>query len=238
MRFLVTRPQPDCKRTADKLRAAGHEADEAPLLRFKADPPERFDLAGIGAIAVTSRRAVGVLSAHPQAPDLRALPVFAVGEATAKACAAAGFGKIAVAQGDVASLAALLLDRRDQLTGKTVLYPAAEERAGDLEGLLAEGGVSCRLQVVYRMEAVADLPQEVAQAMATAAYDGVLVYSRRTAEVLGDLVNARGLEEIFSAVPVYAISQQASGPLSGHKKVHVANAPNETALLSLVLTEC
>ncbi|WP_428687066.1 uroporphyrinogen-III synthase [Roseibium sp.] len=238
MRFLVTRPQPDCKRTADKLRAAGHLADEAPLLRFRADPPGSFDLSGVKALAVTSRRAVTVLSEHAQMPDLKALPVFAVGESTAEACRRAGFESVTAADGDVASLASCLLDHRGVLAGSAVLYPAAEERAGDLEGLLDEGGMTCRLQVVYRMEAVDELPEAVVDALISSAYDGVLVYSKRTAEALLDLLTASGLNPVFSGLRVFAISQQAAGPLSGHMKVHVAGAPNETALLKLALTEC
>ena len=71
------------------------------------------------------------------------------------------------------------------------------------------------------------------------AYDGVLVYSKRTGDVLLRLlIKAGGLEEIFPRLQVYAISQQAAGPLSSHMSVHVADAPNETALLGLALTQC
>lgn len=238
MRFLVTRPRPDCKRTADKLRAAGHVADEAPLLRFQAVPPERFDLSGVSSLAFSSRRAVAVLAGHPQFPDLKALPVFTVGEATAAACRQAGFQDVHTAEGDVRSLGRLILASQDQLKPGAVFHPAARERAGDLEGFLARENVSCRTEVVYGMDPASDLPAGVAEALQDGAYDGVLIYSRRTAEVLVQLLTGSGLDHILPGLYVYAISRQAAGPLSDVARVHVADEPCEKSLLDLVLAEC
>jgi len=238
MRFLVTRPQPDCKRTADKLRAAGHTADEAPLLETRTALPERFDLSDVKALAVSSRRTISVLTGHPQFSGFRKLPVFTVGKASAAACEAAGFKDVSAADGDVEALAKLMLETRSRLKPGTVLYPAAEDRAGDLEGLLAAGGVSCRTLVVYRMEHARELPAGVVRALAGSAYDGVLVYSKRTAEALLELLKAHDLLGVCSGVPVYAISQQVAGPLSKVMPVRVADAPCEQAVLDLVLAEC
>ena len=148
MRFLVTRPQPDCRSTADKLRAAGHVADEAPVLLFRPDPPEKFDLSQVSALALTSRRAVDVLAAHSQVQDLRKLPVFTVGDKTAAACRRAGFSEVLSAAGDVSALTQLILRHRDRLDGGTVLYPVAQERSGSLESDLVQNGVSCHVPVV------------------------------------------------------------------------------------------
>jgi uroporphyrinogen-III synthase len=235
MRFLVTRPQPDCKRTADKLRAAGHVADEAPLLEMRAAPPDRFDLDGVAALAVTSRRTLQVLETHAQFRNLRQLPVFTVGDATAEACRKAGFANVQSASGDVGGLADLILRRRP---AGDILYPAAEDRAGDLEGRLAAGGLRCRTVVVYRMEPAAALPAEAVSALVDGAYDGVLVYSKRTAEALVSLAQAAGLDHILSRMRVYALSRQVAGPLQGAAEVRFAPVPNEQALLELVLTRC
>ena len=165
MRFLVTRPQPDCRRTAEKLRALGHVADEAPVLKTVEVRSAQFGLDGVSALAFSSRRSVAVLSAQGRIDALRSLPVFTVGDATALACREAGFSNVLSASGDIAALAQLILDNRSGLSSGAVLYPAAEDRAGDLEGLLAAGGVSCRTSVVYRMDAVTRLPSAVVDSL-------------------------------------------------------------------------
>ncbi|MFN3252682.1 uroporphyrinogen-III synthase [Roseibium album] len=238
MRFLVTRPQPDCKQTADKIRAAGHHADEAPLLDFRAEPPAQFDLDGVAALAFSSRRALSTLERHAQLRDLQDLPVFAVGDATADACRRAGYRDVVSASGDVEALGHLILGSRDRLGPGDVLYPAAKERAGNLEGILAEGGLCCRVSVVYSMQEVTAFPQSFNETLRSGGYDGVLVYSRRTADVLLRLLRNQEPDHSFSSLRIYTISHRAAEPLSVYMRVEVADAACEKALLDLALAEC
>ncbi|WP_269585258.1 uroporphyrinogen-III synthase [Roseibium sp. Sym1] len=238
MRFLVTRPQPECRRTAERLRALGHAAEEVPLLTCTEYPPDRFDLSNVSALAISSRRAVAVLAGHGQLADLQKLPVFTVGRATAEAARKAGFAEVVSADGDLAALAELILARRDGLEPGSVLYPAAEDRAGELDEVLAGGKMSCRTVAVYRMVPVETVPQELIEALSGEAYDGVLIYSKRTAEALRSLLRAGVPGDKFSRMPVYALSKQAGEPLSEAMRVKVASAPNENALLELALTQC
>ncbi|WP_008192483.1 uroporphyrinogen-III synthase [Roseibium alexandrii] len=237
MRFLVTRPRPDCKRTADRLRALGHEADEMPLLHFRPCPPPSFDLSSIDALALTSRRAVDAITHHAQLTQLTSLPAFTVGDKTASACREAGFEDVRSADSDVAGLASLILSSAGSDLCK-VLYLSAEQRSGDLGRLLEKGGVTCRTLPVYRMEPVQDLPKTVFARLANGDYAGVLVFSRRTGETLARLFAAHLPEHIFSDLPVYAISGQAAEGLQGFNDVHIASAPREDALFDLLLAEC
>lgn len=238
MRFLVTRPQPECRRTAERLRAAGHSVDEAPVLRCVEDPPAHFDLAGVSALAFSSRRAIAVLAGHGQAAALQSLPVFTVGGATAEAARQAGYSSVRSANGDVEALAKLILGHRESIAPGRVLYPAAADRAGDLEGLLSGGKLSCRTVAVYRMHQAGRLPDEVLETLAGDGYDGVLIYSRRTAEAFSALLKAAVPTSNCRNLPVYALSEQAGAPLSETMRVQVAPAPNENALLDLALTQC
>jgi uroporphyrinogen-III synthase len=238
MRLLVTRPQPDCKQTADFLRAAGHVADELPLLVMQTQLPERFDLKEVTAIAFTSGRGVAVIAEHRQFSDLKQLPVFTVGSATAKVCEEVGFQSIKFADDGVASLGQVILDSREGFESGCVLYPAAQDRAGDLEGILKAGNVRCRPVIIYRMDRLGVLPDEITRVLGAKAYDGVLIFSKRTAETLVQLIKNNGLEHIFSDLSVYAISRQAAEPLSRYMKVRVAASPCQSALLDLVLADC
>ncbi|ADZ68811.1 uroporphyrinogen-III synthase [Polymorphum gilvum] len=233
MRFLVTRPQPDCARTAQRLRALGHEAVEAPLLAIVETPPESFDLSGVGALAVTSGRALAVLAGHRQQDVLVGLPLYAVGDRTAERARALGFATVIAAGGDVAALA-----ERIAADGvrQTVLYPAARERAGDLEGLLAARGVACRTVEVYRSEPVDALPDAVAAALAAEAFDAVLVYSARTAGALAALLARAG--PAARRPRVVAISAAAGAPLDALADVEAADRPDEAALIARALSAC
>lgn len=238
MRVLVTRPQPDCRRTAERLRAGGHVADEAPVLHCVPTLPARFDLGGVSALVFTSRRAIAVLGGHGQVSAFHHLPVFTVGDATADAARQAGYRDVLSADGDVSALAGLILDRKADLAGGGVLYLAAAERAGDLEGRLASADVRCQTVAIYRMDPAGSLPDEVLETLRGGGYDAVLVYSRRTAEAFRALLDARGVLESLGRTAVYALSRQAGAPLADTMCVHVAPEPNENALLDLALTRC
>ncbi|WP_306141900.1 uroporphyrinogen-III synthase [Roseibium sp. MMSF_3412] len=238
MRFLVTRPQPECRRTADQIRAAGHIADEAPLLEFRAEAPAQLDLEAVSALVFTSGRALEALAGHRQPDQLFELPVFTVGDRTAAACRQAGFKSVSSANGDAAALARLVAANRHVVEGGKVLYPAARDRSADFEALLDERGIKCETVVVYRMEAVAALAGDVRKTVCEGGYDGILVYSRRTAETLLQLLRSGCSDPIFSRLCVYAISQQAAEPLSGYMSVEAADAPSEKALMELVLGAC
>ena len=216
----------------------GQEADEAPVLRHVPCPPDRFDLEEVAALAFSSRRAVSVLRDHVQIESLKRLPVFAVGNATAEACREAGFSEVHSAAGDVAALARLILDNRARISPGHVLYPAAADRAGDLEGLLAAGRLACRPVAIYRMEPAQSLPDAALEALRAGDYDGVLIYSRRSAQAFLSLINAQLPGHKFSGMRAYALSPQAAEPLSSVFAVQVAAAPNEQALFDLALAEC
>ena len=101
MRLLVTRPEPDAERTAAALRARGHIVLVAPLLRIEPVEPAEIGPGPFIALLVTSANAAPAIAHHERFAQLRALPVFAVGDRSAEAMGAAGFADVASARGDV-----------------------------------------------------------------------------------------------------------------------------------------
>src|SRR4051812_25250109 len=102
MRLLVTRPEPDATRTAQVLRAQGHEVLVAPLLSTQTIEAE---FAGpYAAVLMTSANAARALSEHPRAAELSELPAFTVGARSAEAARAAGFAEVVSADGALADL--------------------------------------------------------------------------------------------------------------------------------------
>ena len=90
MRILLTRPEPDNARTAATLRALGHEAVEAPLLRIETIAGADFGEPPWSGVLLTSANGARAAAGHLRFAEIIALPVLAVGESTAKAARAAG----------------------------------------------------------------------------------------------------------------------------------------------------
>lgn len=229
---MVTRPQPECGRSADKIRSLGADAFESPMLKLSAAVPMIFDLGQVTGLAVTSSRAVRLLEAHTQIGDLRKLPSFAVGGRTADMLKQAGFKSVHSAEGDVAALSRLI--ELHQPHG-LLLYPCARNHAGNLKESLAEKQVSCRSVEIYQMEQRLHFEPAVLSDLKAAAFDGILIYSRRTAEAFVTAMRTAGLIHLPGETQVFAISPQAAEPFSGHSFVQTAQRPNEDALLRLAL---
>jgi uroporphyrinogen-III synthase len=233
MRLLVTRPEADAARTADTFRARGHAVLVAPLLRMEVTDADLGP--DPAAVLFTSANAVRALTAHPQHDILRRLPVYAVGARTAAAAHAAGFAEVAAGDGDVQALAGLIAEaRRD--AGGTLLHLAGEERAGDLAGALAARGFAVHTVVLYRMVAADIFPPEAADALAAGSVDGVLHYSRRSAEIFLDCAGRGGLLNAAVKLAHYCLSAQVAAPLAaaGAATLHIASRPQEAALIELV----
>lgn len=219
MRLWVTRAQPGAEATAERLRALGHEAIVSPLIE-SAPLPFEADLDGVDALAFTSARSPELFAAA--APASLGLPVFTVGDATAEAARAAGYGDVRSADGAVSDLARLIAAT---LSGGVVLAPGAREPAGDLAGELAGTGVSVRSLAVYETRVVfGPPPWEL---------DAVMVHSPKASRRLADLAMAH---PALTDLTVYALSPACAEPLRavGFTRIATAEAPREEALLALL----
>jgi len=233
VRLLLTRPEPDAQRTAAALRAQGHETVIAPLLRIEAAADAPIGSGPWAAILLTSANAAHAIAAHAAVTQLHALPVFTVGQRSAHAMAAAGFTDVNCANGDVGDLARLVAARMKP--GAPLLYLAGEDRSGDLAGELRGRGYTVQTTIVYRAVAVSRLPRVVADALASG-LDGVLHFSRRSAETYLEAARAAG--QLATALqPIhYCLSAQVAEPLerAGAAAIRVAPRPAEAALLELI----
>src|SRR5688572_2316006 len=100
MRLLVTRPGPDNARTAATLRQMGHDVMLAPMLRIETIADADLGPPPCAAILLTSANGARALAGHPRLPELKALPVLAVGKTSAETARDAGFTDVTSANGD------------------------------------------------------------------------------------------------------------------------------------------
>jgi uroporphyrinogen-III synthase len=230
MRVVVTRPEPDGKRTASALRAHGHEVLAAPLMKVQ---NMAADLSGHwGAIIVTSANALTAIADNAAKDTLVNLPLFAVGQRSAVAAQEAGFTNVTSAGGDVRDLVRTLSAERPD--GKApLLYLAGEDRAADLIGELAAHGIAAEMRVVYRA-VTAPFPSALIEALKAGEVDAVLHFSRRSAEIYAAGARQAGIAGPAFAVRHLCLSAQAAAPLAGASQVTIAARPDEASLIALL----
>lgn len=234
MRLLVTRPEPDAERTAAALRARGHSVVIAPLIRIETITGAEIGSGPWAAILITSANAASAIAQHARVAQLRPLAVFAVGERSADAMRAVGFADVCSADGDVSDLAPLVAQRMKP--GAPILYLAGADRSGDLAGVLADRGFVVCTVVVYRAIAAAAFPDAATGALAIGV-DGVLHFSRRSAEAYVKAAETAGLVKAALQQPVhFCLSAAVAEPLAraAAAEVRIAIKPVEAALIALI----
>jgi uroporphyrinogen-III synthase len=222
---IVTRAYPGATTTADGLKAIGHQPLIIPAAEVK---PTFADIRieGVQALLMTSAAAArnAVLT-----NDVRHLPVYAVGDATAQAATAAGFVEVISAGGDGAALAVLAADRMKPDDG-SLLHLRGSEVAGDVTGMLATCGFQTQSALVYQTFDHADFGNEVTAAIAQ--YSGaILLHSPAGARRLA-IALARWTKPL-KHWRVIGLSTACLGGLQdfGFGGLFAADQPDETSLL-------
>lgn len=226
LRVAITRALPEALKTAERIRALGHQPVLAPLLTIE---PRPFDANIDGAQALLFTSAAGV-RAFVGASSVRSAPVLTVGEVTAQAARDAGFADVRSADGDVEALTALAKATLDPAAGKLIHISGAQV-AGDLTAQLAAAGFDMERRIAYDARAAAALPAEFAEKL-----DIVLFHSPRGGAAFVAL-GAPGAARLMAAClsPAVADAASAQGRLAWARLI-VAPAPREDALLRAALT--
>jgi uroporphyrinogen-III synthase len=230
---LVTRPEPGAAETARRVAALGWRPVLAPALvlapRPAAGPPPR----AAQALLLTSRAAARAVPPSP------ALPVLAVGEATASAARAHGFVNVTAAEGDAAALAELAAARLDPAAGPLVLAVGAGYGA-EAAAALRRRGFRVLRRVMYSAEPAASLPEPARAALASEAVVAALFFSPRSAGCAISLLRAAGLAGTVARAEALAISPRvaavlaAAAPEPRWRGLRVAARPDQDSLLRLL----
>lgn len=232
MIVLVTRPEPDNRATASKLRALGHEALLAPMLRFEAVPFEAVAPEVFSGTIVTSANALRAVAGHS---SLTKLKLFAVGERTAAVARANGFKNVEAAGGNAAALHDLVVARWTATPGKApLLYLAGEDLSADLGVRLSLDGIPVVTRTVYRMVARDEFPDDVVAALRGGLVAAVLHYSRRSASAFVAAARRAGIEARALAPVQICMSEGVAEGLraAGAEGVAAAVTPDEDAVFA------
>ena len=213
-RVLVLRPEPGASATVEKARAMGIDALAVPLFTTEPVEWEPPDPTVFDGILLTSANAAH----HGGAGlgELRGLPTYAVGEATAEAARQAGFDVAATGDEGV-----------DRLLGSIEPNLALLHLCGEDRRAPADPRQRITSVVVYRATAVA--APELGGIRGAVA----MIHSPRAARRFAELTRERRSIAIAAISPAAA---QAAG--SGWAAVECASQANDDALLALVARLC
>lgn len=237
MRILVTRPEPDGGRQAAALTARGHEAVLAPLLAIETCADVALQLEGAQALLVTSRNALRALAAHRELGAALELPLFAVGEATAREAQGLGFADVTAGPGTGSALAELVSQGLKPEHGPLV-HLAGETLAFDLKSALKQQGFAVRQPVLYRAVPASEFPVKTLALLKAGKLDGAILMSPRTAKVFADLLARSGVVTPANSLVCYCLSEAVADVLTPLGfAVRVAARPREEDVLALLNSE-
>jgi uroporphyrinogen-III synthase len=211
-KLLLLRPEPGLSVSAERAQALGIEVIACPLFRVEPIEWEAPDPAEFDALLLTSANAVRL--GGSELTKLSALPVHAVGEATAEAAQRAGLHVETTGNGNATDLLALLPP------SLRLLHVAGEDHRH-------VGDRPIDRRIAYRSAAI--------EHPGLSAIDGLViaVHSPRAGQRLAELVKAR------AATTIAAISAHAAEACgSGWERVEVADHPNDKSLLALAASLC
>lgn len=228
--ILVTRPQPGAAVTAKRLAHLGFQPVLSPLLRvetFARTLPAPENLRGV---LIASQQAIPALPA-----DYHALPLYAVGDATAAAARAEGFTQVESAGGKAEDLAALII-RELPRDGLPLLLATGANQGDRLKTILQAFGFEVLKEEVYAAHSVVTLPPPAASLLSSGESGWVLLFSRETALCFQRVCIAARLTDELRRFKLAAISPVVADAVKGLSwaAIHVAMQPTEKAVLALL----
>ena len=230
-RLLLTRPEEDSAGLAAALMDLGVTSLIAPLLWVENVSGLALNLDNTQGILLTSANGARAMAARTARRDV---PVYAVGDATARTASDLGFTDISSAGGDVDDLAALVRDRCNPTRG-LLFHAAGSVIAGDLAVMLAPFGFEIRREMMYEAKTPDALPDAAARALKDGILDGVVLYSPRTAHTFDALVDKAGLTDALAGLRLFALSKNVDAATSGPWTERVvAQQPDQESLLHAV----
>ena len=232
MRILLTRPREDSERTAELLRARGHDVLISPLMEIRlVDGPE-ISFEGVQAILVTSANGIRALARRTLRRDLS---IFAVGPQTTLAARAAGFTDVSDADGDGAVLSnAVMRSLRPQ--GGALFYAAGREQRGNVVLALGDAGFDVRCEILYEATPLLELTGDATAAFGAGNIDTVMLYSPRSAETFVAAIEKIGLADQCASMIAICLSEAVAATLAPLRfaDVLVAKHPNQDSMLSVL----
>jgi uroporphyrinogen-III synthase len=232
MHFLLTRPEEDSKKLADRLKALGHEVTCRPLLTIEPLPAPEIDLDNFQAVLFTSANGV---RAFAQKCPYREITCFSVGDATAATAKDAGFSTIYTAGGDVDKLAELIIHTLDK-TAQPLLHISGTAVAGNLSERLTKTGFQVHQHKLYTARKATRFSAATQALIQSGHITHMPFYSPRTAKTFVDIIQQEHLSAHLSKITALCLSSAVSNVINSHvwHGVLTAAQPDQHSLFALI----
>ena len=231
--LLITRPEDDALLFADESQAIGFVPVFEPLLTI--EPLQAPPLPDLAPQAVLFTSANGV-RAFFNAYGRLGCPVYAVGDATARAAQDAGFAPVRSAGGDADGLAALVQAELAPSAG-LLIHAAGQSVAGNLQGVLNGAGFAVARLPLYRAVKARSLTQGLMARLENGEIDHAAFFSPRTAAVFVRLAQGSAIEDKMRTTAATALSANVAVELRvlPWRSIDIASEPTQKALLAKLL---
>jgi len=245
---IITRPEPDASYLADQLYQRGVETLVNPVMEI-INKGEEINLAGISALAFTSANGVRAFVARGQCrgekiqsrakEDWQNLPVFVVGKITAQAAHAAGFYNIHSADGDVESLARLIVQTckmQSHYCEGLILHGGGSVVRGDLAAFLKAEGIKAHRSILYQARAILHLAPETRRVLAADDEPHhCLFYSARSADIFLQQIEQADLGRVMTRITACCLSDAIADHLdpAAWQGIKSADEPTTQSLCDL-----
>ncbi len=229
-RVLITRPEPSASLTAAKLVDLGFSPVSLPVSRTIAlefnIKNQSFD-----ALAVTSANAFRHVR-DEKLESFKALPLFAVGEGTARAAKIAGFEHVIEGGGDAVRLAAKLAGHLPE--GARILYLAGRVRQPVFEERVLQAGLQMKVCDVYDVEVIDYSANEISAVFSVGPFVAVLLYSAVAATFLIETM-LKSEMQFDAKTKILCISDRVAQALPAQWRAQalVADHPDENGIFRL-----
>ena len=234
--ILVTRPEPSGPELVEKLRREDFHVWYAPLSHYVPLNPDYGPLDGYQALVFTSSQAVTFFA---EKQTMRNLPVFTVGDATARTARQAGFDYVMTASGNVQDLAVLLRQRKDEMSIAKILHISGEETAEDLGALLSGDNIETTRAIAYRLDFVDQLPRDIDRDLLKGDISTVLLFSARAAQQFMHILKRPDLKSLSNKLEAVCLSDRVAAELRGvpWRALRVAKLPKLDAVMDILRTQ-
>jgi uroporphyrinogen-III synthase len=230
-RVLVTRPEPEASRTAERITALGFEPVVLPLMTTAAMRVEAVPT-DVDAVAVTSSSALRHAPAHLLAA-LGAKPCFAVGDKTAERAHEAGFGSVVSARGDADVLARLVI--RHTAPKARFAYLCGAVRRTEFESTVAGSGRTVVPIETYDTRRIEYSDAELTKGLGDERVDAVLLYSAESAAALGALLDRPIVAGRLAHTLFCCLSARVAAAVSVESaRIRIAETPEQDSLFDVL----
>ena len=231
-RFLITRPEKAAVTDAQILRDFGYQVFIEPMLSLEELDADFEDVQSFQALIFTSANAIDVFCRRC---DVRDLPVYVVGENSADAARGWGFEDVQCGAGTAEDLCRIIAQSIED-PALPLLYLCAEIQSYDVADDLEECGLDIEERIVYRSHQADSFSQDCIKKLKNKEIDGVLLYSKRTAQAFSDCVERAQLRGVLKSLKVLCISESVLKCVQNYQwgDTYIADTPDGLGMLDLM----